>query len=81
MTLATPPFKVWKAVALALCLAAQTFCSQCYYILLVDCIRVGTWHREHLPRPVGVTEGIEGMLLLSCSVLPVLGTWAGYCQR
>lgn len=29
----------------------------------------------------GVTEGMEGMLLLSCPVLPVLGAWAGHGQR
>lgn len=29
----------------------------------------------------GVTEGMEGMLLLSFPVLPVLGAWAGHGQR
>lgn len=29
----------------------------------------------------GVAEGMEGMLLLSCPVLPVPGAWAGHGQR
>lgn len=82
MTLATPlylllGFRVWKALALAPCLAAHTFCSQCHHILPVHCIRTETWHQV----VSGVTEGMEGMLLLSYPVLPVLGTWAGHGQR
>lgn len=85
MTLATPlpdaGLRVWKALALALCLAAHTFCSQNHCILLVRCIRAGTGTGSTHQDVSGVTEGMEGMLLLSCPILPVLGTWAGHGQR